>query len=351
MIGYSDSNKDGGIIASGWHLNHAQKKLVEIGNKHKVQIRFFHGKGGTISRGAGPVHWFLKSLPDETLQGNIRVTEQGETIERKYANKVNATHNLELLLAGTAHRAILNKIEVSVDNKIRDEIFNFMADESFEAFKGLTHHESFIKYFEQATPIDAIESSKIGSRPARRTGKRSLKDLRAIPWVFSWTQSRTQISGWYGFGTALKRLKEEKPEHYDHLQKMVKTDNYVRYILTNIDTSLAATDDNIIKLYSTLVENEKVKDDILKLLMTELELTKSTLQELIRRPRHERRKNHYFSTRFRAEALMPLHKAQVELLKEWRTSKASISKEDESKLLRNLLRSINAIANAMGTTG
>ena len=196
MIGYSDSNKDGGILASTWHLYVAQVKLSGVGKKHGINIRFFHGKGGTISRGAGPTHWFLKALPEDTLNGLIRVTEQGETIERKYANKGNASYNLELLLAGTTHRTVLNSLEKSETDSVREDIFTYMANESYTAFKNLTEHPSFIHFYEQATPIDVIESSKIGSRPSRRRGKRTLEDLRAIPWVFSWTQSRMHISSW-----------------------------------------------------------------------------------------------------------------------------------------------------------
>jgi phosphoenolpyruvate carboxylase len=351
MIGYSDSNKDGGILASTWYLYHAQVKLSEIAQKHGVQIRFFHGKGGTISRGAGPTHWFLKSLPVSSMNGLIRMTEQGETIERKYANKVNAAYNMELLMAGLVRQTMLNKSGNEGNTEERTKIFNYLANESFEAFKKLTTHPSFIIFYEQATPIDAIESSKIGSRPARRSGKRTLADLRAIPWVFSWTQSRMHISSWYGVGSTLQKMKTEQPGKYEILKKMVKTDDFVRYVLTNIDTSLAATDENIMKLYSGLVEDEKVKNEILGLLLTELELTRKTMLDLLGTPSKERRKNHYYSTQLRAEALLPLHRQQVNLLKQWRNAQKSDNTRNHEFLLHNLLRSINAIANAMGTTG
>jgi phosphoenolpyruvate carboxylase len=351
MIGYSDSNKDGGILASTWYLYDAQVKLTKVALKHGVQIRFFHGKGGTISRGAGPTHWFLKSLPVSTMNGLIRMTEQGETIERKYANKVNAAYNMELLMAGLVRQTMLNKSRNEGNTADRTDIFNYLANESFDAFKKLTTHPSFIIFYEQATPIDAIESSKIGSRPARRTGKRTLADLRAIPWVFSWTQSRMHISSWYGVGSTLQKMKTEQPGKYETLKKMVKTDDFVRYVLTNIDTSLAATDENIMKLYSGLVEDETVKNEILGLLLTELELTRQTMLELLGTPSKERRKNHYYSTQLRAEALLPLHRQQVNLLKQWRKAQKSDNNGNHEFLLHNVLRSINAIANAMGTTG
>jgi phosphoenolpyruvate carboxylase len=351
MIGYSDSNKDGGILASTWHLYDAQVKLRAVGKRHGVNIRFFHGKGGTISRGAGPTHWFLKSLPDSSLNGLIRITEQGETIERKYANKGNAAYNLELLLAGTAHKTIVDHLEQPQSNPVRQILFSYMAEESYKAFKQLTLHPSFIRFYEQATPIDVIESSKIGSRPSRRTGKRSLEDLRAIPWVFSWTQSRMNISSWYGVGTTLYKMKQEEEEKYMRLKELARGDDFVRYVLTNVDTSLAATDETIMSMYAGLVEEEMVKQDILSLLLDELDLTRKMMLDLLSSPIANRRVNHHLSTRLRAEALLPLHKEQVDLLRSWRLARRDGDEDLAEKLLPNLLQSVNAIANAMGTTG
>lgn len=351
MIGYSDSNKDGGILASTWHLYDAQVKLSEVGKKHGVNIRFFHGKGGTISRGAGPTHWFLKSLPDSTLTGQIRITEQGETIERKYANKGNAAYNLELLLAGTAQKTVVDNLEQPKSDPVRQILFSYMADESYKAFKQLTLHPSFIRFYEQATPIDVIESSKIGSRPSRRRGKRSLEDLRAIPWVFSWTQSRMNISSWYGVGTTLHKMKQEQADKYAHLKELAGGDDFVRYVLTNVDTSLAATDESIMSMYAGLVEEEQVKQDILGMLLRELELTRKMMLDLLTSPIATRRVNHHLSTQLRAEALLPMHQEQVRLLRSWREARNSGDTVLAEKLLPNLLLSVNAIANAMGTTG
>ncbi|MDF1575567.1 MAG: phosphoenolpyruvate carboxylase [Bacteroidales bacterium] len=351
MIGYSDSNKDGGILASTWHLYDAQVKLEAVGRKHGVKIRFFHGKGGTISRGAGPTHWFLKSLPPGTLNGQLRITEQGETIERKYANKVNAAYNLELLLAGTAYQTILNHLKQAENAPDRSTLFSYMAKESYKAFKQLTLHPSFISFYEQATPIDVIESSKIGSRPSRRRGKRSLEDLRAIPWVFSWTQSRMNVSSWYGVGSTLLKMKTEEQEKYALLKELVKTDDFVRYVLTNVDTSLAATDEDIMSMYAQLVEKEQVRADILGMLLKELALTREMMLDLLHTPISERRVNHHLSTRLRAEALLPLHQEQVNLLRLWRQAQKEGEKGRADQLLQDLLLSVNAIASAMGTTG
>ena len=348
MIGYSDSNKDGGILSSLWHLYEGQHELAKIGRKYDVDIRFFHGKGGSISRGAGPIHWFLKSLPPDSLCGKLRLTEQGETIERKYANKVNAAFNLELLASGTLRNTLLNTH--SYDQQLFD-LVGFMAHESFTSYNTLTRHPSFIRFFEQATPIDVIETSKIGSRPSRRTNQRTLTDLRAIPWVFSWTQSRVNITSWYGVGSTLQLLKEKYPEKYSLLKQLLVSHPLLRYILTNVDSGLAATDPKIIELYASLVEEEQIKTDILPLILAEYELTKYLLAELLEKPARDRRKNHFYSTQLRAVALNLMHQVQVNALQQWRTDKDTEDTESANRQNIVLLKTINAVANALGSTG
>jgi phosphoenolpyruvate carboxylase len=348
MIGYSDSNKDGGILSSLWHLYEAQHELAKIGHKHGVDIRFFHGKGGSISRGAGPIHWFLKSLPPESLCGKLRLTEQGETIERKYANKVNAAFNLELLTSGTLRNTLLHTH--SHDHELFD-LVGFMAHESFTTYTALTRHQSFIRFFEQATPIDVIETSKIGSRPSRRTNQRTLTDLRAIPWVFSWTQSRVNITSWYGVGSTILLLKEHYPEKYALLKQLLISHPLLRYILTNVDSGLAASDPEIIELYASLIEEDQIRNDILPMILSEFRLTKSLLAELLETPFEERRKNHFYSTRLRAVALDLMHLVQVNTLRHWRNEKDSEDPEIANQQNIILLKTINAVANALGSTG
>ncbi|HNX57033.1 MAG TPA: phosphoenolpyruvate carboxylase [Prolixibacteraceae bacterium] len=348
MIGYSDSNKDGGILSSLWHLYEAQHELAQIGRKYGVDIRFFHGKGGSISRGAGPMHWFLKSLPPDSLCGKLRLTEQGETIERKYANKVNAAYNLELISSGTLRNTILNTHPY--DEQLFD-LVSFMAHESFTSYNALTRQPNFIRFFEQATPIDAIETSKIGSRPSRRTNQRTLTDLRAIPWVFSWTQSRANITSWYGVGSTLQLLKADYPEKYNQLKKLLVSHPLVRYILTNVDSGLAATDPEIIRYYASLVEEENVKNDILELILNEYQLTQNLLAELLEKPFQERRKNHFYSTKLRAVALDLIHQIQVNTLKSWREEKELENSVNARQQNIILLKTINAVANALGSTG
>jgi len=343
MIGYSDSNKDGGIMASAWNLYQAQSRLAETGRKHQVRIRFFHGKGGSISRGAGPTHWFIRSLPPGTVQGDIRVTEQGETIERKYANKGNAAYNLELLIASAACSSQIAEASALASHP-GEKIMDFLVDNSLAFYKELTGDPEFLVFFSQATPIDAIEESKIGSRPARRSGKKSLSDLRAIPWVFSWSQTRFNLTGWYGVGFALENLKNKKPEMFNQFVELVQNDTFIRYLLTNVDTSLNATDEGIMEMYSSLVEDRGIRERMMKKISTELERTRRLLNLILEKPISQRRTSHYYSTMLRANALDYLHRNQVNLLFQWR-------KQKKEETLYSLLRSINAIANAMGNTG
>ena len=350
MIGYSDSNKDGGILASQWYLYEAQLKLAEIGIKHNVKIRFFHGKGGSISRGAGPTHWFLRALPPGTINGDIRLTEQGETIERKYANKNNAVYNLELLTAGTLSATMQQSNNELREHELTSE-FNFLVSRSMTVYKELIEKPGFINFYEKATPIDAIEQSKIGSRPSRRTGTRSLNDLRAIPWVFSWSQCRFNITSWYGVGTTLEAMQRQNPDKFERFKNSVKTDPFIRYILTNVDSSIASSDEAIFRQYAELASEVPENQDFLTLMLDELSRTRHMIDFILNIPLSERRVNHYYSTLLRAEAMEPLHKHQVHLLRQWRKSNESGSKEQSDTLLFELLRCINAIAGAIGFTG
>jgi phosphoenolpyruvate carboxylase len=349
MVGYSDSNKDGGIIASQWNLYKAQYGLSEIGEQHGVKLIFFHGKGGSISRGSGPTHYFIEALPYAAIQGNVRLTEQGETIAQKYENIVNAEYNLELLVANSLSKTIKDQHSKRKYHPLAD-IMDELANQSKLHYEALTHHPGFIQFFRQATPIDAIETSKIGSRPAKRTGANSLDDLRAIPWVFSWSQSRFHMTSWYGVGGSLNKLKTDAPAEYAAFKKATKNDPFIRYILTNVDTSLAATDENVIKSYAELVEDDQVKTDFLKLFLDELHLTRDILFDLLGAEIKARRKNHYYSNHLRSPLMVHLHEKQIDLLKNWRKEKSSENPQPDA-LQRELMMTINAIVSAMKNTG
>ncbi|MBA3710126.1 MAG: phosphoenolpyruvate carboxylase, partial [Planctomycetes bacterium] len=239
MLGYSDSCKDGGIFASQWHLHQAQEMLAKTADELGVDLRFFHGRGGTVSRGAGPTHRFLEALPHGSLRGDLRVTEQGETIAQKYANLITATYNLELLVAGAATTTLKHRLTPPSFADVHPVLDRF-AKASRIAYEGLLAADGFLTYFSEATPIDVLEQASIGSRPARRSGRRTLSDLRAIPWVFSWNQSRHYLPGWYGIGSGLQEIHDQDPAGFALLAKRAGDWPFLRYALSNIESNIAS---------------------------------------------------------------------------------------------------------------
>ncbi|HKL02871.1 MAG TPA: phosphoenolpyruvate carboxylase [Cryomorphaceae bacterium] len=345
MVGYSDSNKDGGIVASQWGLHRGQQELAEIGEKHGVTIRFFHGKGGSISRGGGPTEDFINALPPNTLKGDIRLTEQGESIEQKYANRVNAVYNLELLMAGTMHKTLISS-RVKDSRHPMSETIAWMADESRRVYVELIETENFMEFYRQATPIDAIESGRIGSRPSRRTGAKSLSDLRAIPWVFSWSQCRYNMTSWYGLGSTMEKMKREKPQAYDEVKKAAKEDYFVYYLMRIIATGISFSDKAIMEDYAGLVENADVREKFLDKFQSERRKTLQILSELFDTTEEDEMFN---LDPKRKMLLEPLHRKQIDLLKTWRAQ--GEKGEGDEELLLTLLLTINAISGVMGYTG
>jgi phosphoenolpyruvate carboxylase len=350
MIGYSDSNKDVGILASQWALHQAQTALVATAEDCGYALRFFHGRGGTISRGAGPTHRFLEALPHGSLQGDLRVTEQGETIAQKYANLITATYNLELLLAGvTAVTLRHRKGQPEVPGA---KIVGFLARASSECYRGLLSRDGFMDFYTQATPLDALENSRIGSRPSRRTGSRTLADLRAIPWVFSWTQSRYYLPGWFGVGTALERLQKEDPEGFASLKGLVKTWPFLRYVLTNVETNLASADLSIMKDYAGLVRQPELRKSFYGEISSEYLRARKMLDLIFGGKTVEQRRPRMLKTLgLRDAPLRVLHRQQVELLHRWRQLREKDRQKEANAMLPDLLLSINAIASGLRTTG
>lgn len=408
MVGYSDSNKDGGILASLWSLSLAQRALFETGRRHGVRLRFFHGRGGTISRGAGPTHRFIAGLPAGTIQGDMRLTEQGEMISQKYANPLTALYNLELLQAGTAGLTlgIFDKYRVDGDaapdggsvsetgmgsdasavagstatlsthtgaswqiespaprrsvirsgagnelSDLLDPVIARLYDYSLESYRNLVHNDTFVRFFAQATPIDVIEASRIGSRPARRTGKRTFADLRAIPWVFSWSQSRYFITGWYGVGSALERLRSEDSESFELLSRHAVSYMPFRYIITNASSAIALVDTDIMGRYASLVDDQKMAQGYLAKITDEFHRTRQLLEVLYGHPLRERRPRLYQMIAFRSERLEALHRMQIGQLREWRTLLEQGHSSQADAKLPELLLVLNAIASGLGTTG
>lgn len=347
MVGYSDSNKDAGILASQWALQRGQARLSEVGTQAGVHIQFFHGRGGTISRGAGPTHRFLEALPPGSLDGSIRLTEQGETIAQKYGNPGTARYNLELLLAGVAATSWRHQRTEPFPPALVP-ILERLAAESRREYRSLLETDNFLTFHRQATPLDALENTRIGSRPSRRTGQASLADLRAIPWVFSWTQARFYLTGWYGAGTALAALSDADVAC---LQSHLRTCPFLHYLVTNIETSLASSDLEVMREYTGLVEDPVLRERVWARLEAEWHRTRANLLRIRgtgfegRRPRLGR------TLALRAEPLRILHAQQISLLRRWRGALKSGDESTATAVMPELLLTINAIASGLRTTG
>ena len=354
MVGYSDSNKDSGLLSGQWSLQKAQAQITKACSEADARCEFFHGRGGTISRGAGPVKWFLRSLPHGSLNGAMRVTEQGEVIPRKYSHLSNATYNLELLVAGVTGVTLFNSREKDAD-ALGDakycEVMDWLSAASRESYRELIEAPGFIEFYRQATPIDALEHGRFGSRPSRRTGSASLDDLRAIPWVFSWTQARYYLPGWYGVGAALQKLKSENEAGFDDLKEMINTSSFLRYLLTNVETNLASADLKLMNGYAELVKDKKLKDFFQTKITDEFALTGQMIDEVFGSPFAERRPRMLRTLETREFSLYLLHQQQIRLLSEWREAMQGDDEEETAALLNSLQFSVNAIASGLRTTG
>lgn len=349
MIGYSDSNKDGGILASLWSLYRGQEAMLEAGRRQGVRLRFFHGRGGTISRGAGPTNRFLRGLPHGSAGGDMRLTEQGESITQKYSNPMTAAFHLELLLAGTAGVTISQKHVAAQGDELRS-VMDTLAQTSRGAYEKLVRSDGFITFFRQATPIDVIESSSIGSRPARRTGTATLADLRAIPWVFSWSQARYYLSGWYGTGTALEQLLHEDEESFNKVAASFQSWTALHYIISNVATSVATANPGIMEQYAGLVDDGEIRGRIFGDIREEYQRTVRMMERIYGGTLAERRRNVHNALARREEALLGLHRRQIELLRHWRQGRDA-GGEGSAQQLHDLLETVNAIAAGLGTTG
>ncbi len=350
MVGYSDSNKSGGMFASQWALNQAQGRLAEICRAHGRSIYFFHGRGGTYSRGAGPTNQFLEALPPGSLDGRVRLTEQGEVIGQKFGNLPTAVYNLELLTAGVAVATLHHRRPAPVSPRLQ-AIGETLSQFSQDAYRAQLESPGFIKFWASATPIDALERSFIGSRPSRRTGKRSVADLRAIPWVFSWTQARYYLPGWFGVGTALERLEKEQPEAYETLRRESGGWPFVRYVLYNAENSLASADLAIMEQYASLVKDPALRKYQFDRISGEYLRTERMLNQFFGATRAERRPRLTRTLEMRAAGLRSLHELQIGLLREWRALRAARKNTEAQALMPSLLLSVNAIASAERTTG
>lgn len=349
MIGYSDSSKDGGLIASSWELYKAQIALKTIADIFGVSLKLFHGRGGTVGRGGGmPAHQAILAQPSGTIGGKIKITEQGEIISAKYMLPQIAERNLELvtsaiILASSAPKKTATKLEWR-------HALEAISVASMKAYRHLVYeHDDFAQFFREATPIDVIEQMEIGSRPARRTAKARIEDLRAIPWVFSWMQNRATLPSWYGVGSGLQAALDKGIER-ELLQEMYESWAFFRSLIDNVQMILAKSDLLVAREYASLVSDNALREKFFSQIEHEFELTKAHLLMITKQSDLlENNPALQKSLRLRAPYIDPMSYIQVSALKRYRSQTVT---EDEKQAYLKLLRtSVNGIAAGIRNTG
>lgn len=348
MLGYSDSNKDGGFVTSGWELYKAETGLIELFARHQIGLRLFHGRGGTVGRGGGPSYEAILAQPKGAVQGQIRITEQGETISFKYSTPAIGRRNLESLAAATFEATLLTPETTASVPPHFMEVMEELSAEAFKAYRGLVYEtDGFEDYFWGSTVINEIATLNIGSRPASRKKTRRVQDLRAIPWVFSWAQCRLMLPGWYGFGAAVEAWLNKKPETgLATLQEMNAKWPFFNTQLSNMDMVLAKSNIAIASRYAELVPDVQLRNNIFGTICNEWQSTINALlaisgseQLLQENPLLKR------SIRNRFAYLDPLNHIQVELLKKNR------GENSNPKVLRGIHIAINGIAAGLRNSG
>lgn len=360
MLGYSDSNKDGGFLTSNWELYKAETQLVDVFDKTGIKLRLFHGRGGTVGRGGGPSYEAILAQPHGTVNGQIRLTEQGETIASKFSNPEIGRRNLELLVSATVEASLMPSLaDAKYAKKMAEfeQVMDELSELAYQAYRNLVYETpGFTEYFFAATPIAEIAELNIGSRPASRKSSRRIEDLRAIPWGFSWGQCRLLLTGWYGFGTAVATWLQQDDARSGKmklaiLRAMVREWPFFATLLSNMDMVLSKTDLAVASRYSELVADKKLRKSVFKRLVDEHERTSACLsaitgakERLAGNPLLAR------SIKNRFAYLDPLNHLQVELIKRHRASMHDGGKIDE-RVNRGIHLTINGIAAGLRNTG
>jgi len=357
MLGYSDSNKDGGFLTSNWELYRAELALVDLFRDRKITLRLFHGRGGTVGRGGGPTYQAILSQPPGTVNGQIRLTEQGEVIASKFANPEIGRRNLETVVAATLEATLLPQNNAPAQLPAFETVMQTLSDSAMAAYRALVYETpGFTDYFFSSTPITEIAELNIGSRPASRKlqdpKQRKIEDLRAIPWGFSWGQCRLLLTGWYGFGSAVSAYLDgaqdeaERTKRVALLKKMNKTWPFFANLLSNMDMVLAKTDLAVASRYAQLVSDRKLRKHVFERIVAEWERTSQALAEITG---HEGRlaTNPLLarSIKNRFPYLDPLNHLQVELIKRHRAG------DTNARLRRGIHLTINGIAAGLRNTG
>lgn len=350
MLGYSDSNKDGGFITSNWEIYKAEIELTKVFAKHKVELRLFHGRGGTVGRGGGPSYQSILAQPPGSVNGQIRVTEQGEVISSKYAEPEIGRRNLETLVAATMEATLLSHDSLGVNADRYYRAMEALASASFAAYRDLVYETpGFKQFFLESTPIREMAGLHIGSRPPSRKNSDAIEDLRAIPWVFSWSLSRMMLPGWYGFGHAVEAFVNHEAQDGQGLallQEMYQKWPFMQTLLSNMDMVLAKTDMGIASRYAELVEDVALREQIFGRIQEERVRSEKWLfavtghTELLQdNPTLAR------SIRNRTPYIDPLNHLQVELLRRYRSG------EDSEEVKRSIHLTINGVTAGLRNSG
>ncbi len=352
MVGYSDSNKDGGFFCSRWELAKAQHRITDAGAKRHVTIRFFHGRGGSVSRGGGPTGRSIAAQPANTVSGQLRLTEQGEVVSAKYANRGTAVHELEVLTAGVLAHTLKSPFEPELKrNPDFEEALEALSGLSQASYSTLIGQPGFISYFQQASPVEELAMLKIGSRPSKRFGASGLADLRAIPWVFAWSQNRHLITGWYGMGSALESLINVRGADGERLlHAMFNGSRHFALAIDEIEKALCQADMAIAETYAGLVGDRAEAEAIYRLIADEYERTSCFVRLIVGQERLGERFPHF---KAKIDQNLPMinrvNQLQVDLLRKVRAAKASDAPFGKSDVA--LLLSMNCISAGLGWTG
>jgi phosphoenolpyruvate carboxylase len=287
-------------------------------------------------------------MPAGSMSSQIKMTVQGETIANQFANRLTATYNMEMFVAGTARQAMISEKQEVLDE--RYEIMEKLVEIARSNYRKLLDHPKFMSFYAKATPIDVLEQSRIGSRPARRTGQRTIDDLRAIPWVFSWSQARFNITGWFGSGMAFGQFKQEYPKDFETLKELAKEWPFLKYSFIQIESNMLNADVDVMKKFAELVDEKDTKSALMDLILTDYQKGIERIADAMGKPAHERRITRFADNDNRNKALEVLHQVQIEYLKKWRSISSENKAEKEHYLLQLLLL-VNALSGGLKRTG
>ncbi len=353
MLGYSDSNKDGGFLTSGWELYQAEIALTRVFRLHGVRLRLFHGRGGSVGRGGGPSYDAILAQPAGAVSGQIRITEQGEVIASKYATPEVGMRNLEILVAATIEATMMNLEPEVLHAEHVQQIMDRLSTLAFNAYRALVYETpGFTQYFRESTPLAAIATLNIGSRPAARGSSDRIEDLRAIPWVFAWAQCRLMLPGWYGFGTAVEQWLVEVPEGLTTLQEMAHTWPFFRSLLSNMDMVLAKSDLAIASRYAELVSDVRLRQEIFGRIEGEWHRTRELLMKITGQTRflaENRLLERSIANRF--PYMDPLNHLQIAMLRRLRTSEANGDGVVDERIQSGIHLTINGISAGLRNSG